>query len=180
MKKRLCALLTALALLSGCNNGEISETTTAEPPAEEAVPEYFLTTICPDGTEYRSFDNGESWEIDGEPAEKPPVYLTAGEENTYSPADPVVVYAHNLSGENLSYDDSNYVYWSDGTEWIFNPYDWNFLQSLDVFWEGGHKVIGNFSLQGENAEYLPGQYRFEEIFEGNDGEYKCYFDFYVE
>lgn len=180
MKKKLCALLSALALMSGCNSAEISETMSAEPPAEESAPRYFLTTICPDGTEYVSYDNGESWEIDGETSENPPVYLMASAENTYKSADFISVYAHNLSGENLSYDDSNYVYWFDGTEWIFNPYDWNFLQSLDSFWEGGHKVIGKFSLKGENTEYLLGQYRFEEIFEGDNGEYKCYFDFYIE
>lgn len=180
MKKKLCALLSALVLMSGCNTAEISETVSAEPPAEEPEPRYFLTTICPDGTEYLSFDNGESWEAGGAPSEKPPVYLTASAKNTYKPEDIVVINGHNLTGEHLSYGDSDIIYWFDGNEWIKNPYGWLFLQSLLVFWEDGHKVIGKFSLKGENAEYLLGQYRFEEIFEGSDGEYKCYFDFYIE
>ncbi len=187
MKKyiKFTALLIALMLLSGCA-GEAAETSAQTSATTDAIAEkddrFVLAVKNSEGTVYTSYDNGESWELDGISAEKPPVYLTASEGNTYKPDGQIVVYGHNLCGENLSFGDSERIYWHDGEEWIFNPYGQLFAGSLLVFREGGHRVLSTFYLNRDNPDdVLLGQYRYEKVFEGKSGDiYECYFDFYIE
>ena len=187
MKKhiKITALIISAVLTGGCagETGETSAQTSVTTDAEAEKDDRFVLTVKnSDGTVYKSHDNGESWEIDGISAEKPPVYLTASEGNTYKPDGQIVVYGHNLCGENLSFGDSDRIYWHDGEEWIFNPYGQLFAGSLLVFRESGHRVLSSFYLNGDSSdEVLSGQYRYEKVFEGKSGDiYECYFDFYVE
>lgn len=69
MKRLLVLLLTALLALTGC---------TGSKPAEDDIltEKSVMITIYPDGSEYRSEDNGITWSCNGEDVGFPDAYLT--------------------------------------------------------------------------------------------------------
>lgn len=62
-----------------------------------------MITNDPEGNEYRSLDNGESWTVNGEPTdEKPDIYLTAASIEPYVYTEVPEVYLHNNTEKMLT------------------------------------------------------------------------------
>lgn len=179
--KALSALL-ALCLLfavSACGTEPYApEPSAPAPVSEETPPEgaektalfLNLTVETPDGTVYESADDGETWFINGEPAEEPGLSVTYAGGLPALLSEKITLRVVNNTGESLSYSDGYRLLREENGEWVeallANGNSLAELQTLNAF-PNGMKMTFRLSL----ADYQPiaGKYRYVRAFGDADG-----------
>lgn len=117
-----------------------------------------ITILYPDGTAYESMDDGETWAVNGEPAEKPilsaffvgdlPVLLSEG----------CRLYVYNDTGAKLYYGNAFELLRESGGEWI--PADGGYDAFTQELLTLPERIRWRFDVPTEIYEPVTGKYRY--------------------
>lgn len=178
MKIKFTLLSAFVLLICGCNSNSADAATTAEESGQTAEePVFTVSTICPDGTEYISDDNGETWFVDGNETEKPVVYFTADSENVYDLSHELYVTA-KADGESFNYGKEPGLYYFTDNEYGL-LYDYAYTQEALLLMSGAETSV--LIYDPEMAESpSAGNYRYIKEFHDGQSIYTCCFNFYME
>lgn len=174
MKIKFALLSAFVLLICGCNSNSADAATTKEVSDQTSV--FTVSTICPDGTEYISDDNGETWFVDGNETEKPVVYFTADSENVYDLSHELYVTA-KADGESFNYGKEPGLYYFTDNEYGL-LYDYAYTQEALLLISGAETSV--LIYDPEMAESpSAGNYRYIKEFHDGQSVYTCCFDFYM-
>ena len=177
MKIRI-VLLSAVVFLCGCKSAVSEAVTMASATLAQTEDEFVFTvsTVYPDGTEYISTDNGETWYADGKEAEKPIVCFAAHSENIYDMSHELYLIAE-ANGESFNYGKEPCLY--DFTDDEYNLlYDYAYTQEALLLMDGAKTPLSAYDP--EMAEDVSsGEYRYIKEFSDGQSVYTCCFRFYM-
>ncbi len=176
MKIKVVLLSVCVLFLCGCNynSDEITTTGTAAQPGKELV--FTVSTVYPDGTEYISSDNGETWFVDEMETDNPVVYFTADSENIYDLSHELYVTA-KADGEGFNYgrEPGLYDFTNDKYSLL---YDYAYTQeALLLMSEAKISLLIYDPEMADNPS--AGNYRYIKEFWDGRSVYTCCFDFYM-
>lgn len=177
MKIKFTLLSAFVLLICGCNSNSADVTTTAEASGQTAEePVFTVSTICPDGTEYISDDNGETWFVDGNETENPVVYFTADSENVYDLSHELYVTAR-ADGGSFNYGKEPGLYDFTDNEYGL-LYDYAYTQEALLLMSGAGTSLLVFDPEMADNPSV-GNYRYIKEFHDGQSVYTCCFDFYM-
>lgn len=177
MKIKAVLLSVCVLLFCGCshNSAEITTDVQTTAQAEEELI-FTVSTVYPDGTEYISTDNGETWYVDGVEAENPVIYFIADSENIYDLSHELYVTA-KADGESFNYGLEPGLY--DFTNEEYNLlYDYVYHQLAYLIMDAGEVSLNIYDPEmAENPS--AGNYRYIKEFWNGQDVYTCCFNFYM-
>ncbi len=177
MKKKIALFAASLMFLCACAADTSEVATVTEEPVSEQENVVFLSTVYPDGTEYISTDNGETWFVDGVQSEAPVVYFTAHSDNIYDRKNKLYVVAH-ANGDSFNYG-GEYGLYDFTNEECGLLYDYPYSQVAYLLMDGGAKPFLIYDPQlAENPS--AGNYRYIKEFGDYEFPYICGYNFYME